>query len=271
MNPAEKPVLSIADQLAKMFDGMSAALDERADRLRPLIAEAPVFGPCPRCRVATTALDREETENESVRFDRLALVYTTCDDCQTEARMRDRLARYGVPCRVQSATLDNYHITQPGQAEAVASVRAWVRDPEAVFLLLLGACGTGKGHLAAGALRLLHSSALWTDHPDLVNGYHGTPMEQRDRYRSRFLRHPVLVIDEMGTKSMTSDTPELFYKILDKRHDRRLKTILIGNIPLRSEAPRPSLLPFLGEDRAVSRLFATATIICPRWKDYRQQ
>lgn len=262
--------ITTQDKLAQMFANMGAALEARSAKLLPEIGEAPVLGPCPSCKKTITALDREASEEESVRENRVVLVYGVCDDCEVEARVKERMARYGVPARVRHATLENFQVSSPAMEEAVTSVRRWVRDPESLFLLLLGKCGTGKGHLAAAAIRESGAGARWTTHADLVNEYHSLPLNDREAYRRRFLRYTVLVIDEMGAKSMTADTPELFFGLLNLRHDRGLKTVLIGNIPLKAAEGKPSVLAILGEDRAESRLFNTATTIFPRWEDWRR-
>lgn len=270
----EEPLSPLADagaQLQTMFARMEAALEARTAAFAPEIAAAPFLGPCPACKVAPTQLDREGSEEESVRLNRLTLVYLPCGGCEREAALQERMARYGVPRRVRGATFDNYEVTDPGQGDAVDQVRAWVRSRESLFLLMLGKCGTGKGHLAAAAIRESGLSAHWTTHADLIDSYHDLPMSEgkRKAFRTRFQRYSVLVIDEMGGKSMTADTPELMFGILNERHDQELKTILIGNIPLRAPEGKPSVLALLGEDRSESRLLTTSTLIACRWSDYR--
>jgi len=271
MNPT--PMNDAATRLQEMFARMESTLEARTAAFAPQIATAPFLGPCPACKVATTELDRETTEEESVRLNRLTLVYLPCGGCEREAALQERMARYGVPRRVRGATFANYETPDPAQAAAVEQVKTWVKNPNGLFLMMLGKCGTGKGHLAAAAIRESGLSAHWTTHADLIDSYHDLPMSEgkRKAYRSRFQRYSLLVIDELGGKGMTSDTPELFFGILNERHDQELKTILIGNIPIKAAEGKPSVLALLGEERSESRLTATATVIAPRWEDYRKK
>lgn len=262
---------TITDQLDAMFQKMMSVADERTNAYREELDKTPEHGPCPQCAAPGCVLDFSESLEQSVARDRLVTVYGICPTCEQKAREFEALARIGVPRRVCHATLENFETPQPEQAAALAKVRAWLADRSKLNLLLLGTCGAGKGHLAAAALKSLNLAAKWTSHDAIVGGCHAADFKDRPAFLRTFQRVPVLVIDEMGAKSMTTDTPEIFYQILDRRYDSGLITILIGNIPYRSKVEgKPSILALTGEARTESRFFTGTDVIACRWDDYRK-
>jgi len=216
-----------------------------------------------------------ETVEESTRRNEWRPTWMGCQSCADEAEVRARLERYGVPQRVLHATLSNYDVRTDSQREALRTVRAW-KEGEKPFLLLLGTCGTGKGHLAAALFRASGRSGQWMTHADLINTNYGVTLDDRPRWRKQIARKPFLVLDEMGAKGMTADTAEIFYEILDRRHDERLPTILIGNIPYRSKnESNLSILKLTDPDpqqaRMESRMADGAVLVFCRWEDYRKK
>lgn len=263
--------LATAQQIiAERFSSMMSLADQREQRFRTEMESAPATGQCPNCGAAGQPMDEPETLELSVRHNLLKPIYLACDHCMAEAKVQERMASYGVPRRVRHATLENFTITDPRQETALDAVRIWLLERTSLFLLLLGTCGAGKGHLAAAAVRRFRASATWITHAGMIDGLYGIPLDYRPGYIGRLQRIPLLVIDEMGGKAMTSDTPETFYKILDRRYEEGLKTILIGNIPLRSkDETKPCLISLTGGERMESRLLQTGTSVSCRWADYR--
>jgi|GEM_PF-3587430 len=256
--------------IADIFRRMSRRADSRIAKFRTEMLALDETGPCAKCGRAVVALDESETLEASVMHNTLRPVYAVCVPCEGEAYEQERLARCGVPRRVRGATFANYETYDARQTDAVAAVQAWVRDPGKWLLMLLGSSGTGKGHLAAAAVRALRKTALWTSHCDLVNGYHGLDFQKRPRFILRHRSHPVMVIDEMGAKNRTADTEELFFGILDLRYDENVKTILIGNIPWKTTREgMPDIYSLIGASRAESRIATESTTVVCKWADYR--
>jgi DNA replication protein DnaC len=271
------PIHDTSARLAATFEAMMAACDRRLERWRPAVEDAPTMGPCPLCGDAEGGpLDLVESLERSVRHDAVALVYAPCDDCEAEAGTRERLARYGVPRRVRGAQFSTFVAETPAQRAGVDSVRDWVRSvraeegPREWALLLLGGCGTGKGHLAAAALRSLGCSAHWTTQADLIADWHGMDLSRRQDYVRRLRRYPFLVVDEIGGKDASADTAELFTKLLDARYDAEAPTVLVSNLPLRARREGAlDVLTLLGGERIESRLKAGARVVFCNWGDYR--
>lgn len=258
----------VSEHLARAFESMMAVADKREARFRAELATVPQFGPCEACHAGTEALDESASLEESVRSNALRVVYGICRHCEREAATVERLARMGVPRRVRHATFENYEVYDPRQETVVRAVKGWLTDRQRWLLCLMGGYGTGKGHLASAAVRALGATASWITHPNLVNDYHGTPFDQRKRFKDRFKRFPVLVLDEMGTKGKTADTEELFYDILNLRHEEGLKTILIGNIPINAKEGL-CLMGLIGAERMASRMEQHSTLLSCKWGDYR--
>lgn len=259
------------EEMMRKFELMAAEAERREAQFVPLVDDPAVQdGPCPDCGLPAP-LDREKSLEESSSRMGLRLVYDACNACQAEKRTRRELARAGVPSRVHGAKFENYEIYDERQKEAVRQIRAWIKDPEKAFLLLLGSCGAGKGHLAAAACRaFLGSSIKWRTHDEFIGKCHALDFSDREDYLDSLSGAGLLILDEMGGRSATADTPERFYRVLDKRYDRKKKTILIGNIPLRSEKGT-SILSLTGDDRMESRIVETGVVIGCRWGDYRKR
>ncbi len=268
---SEMPLQGASEQIQAALAVLSDRINERELSARKQIkANQGLTGPCPTC-TESQPLDEEATLQESTERGEFRPVFTTCEACKVSEYEAKKMLGYGVPSRVTHATFQNYEIRQPEQALVVSAVKEWINDPEKVFLFLLGSCGAGKGHLAASVVRSTWSRTLWTTHHQLITQYHSTEFSRKPAFLQDRANYPLLVIDEMGGKSPTTDTPEIFYEILDKRHDTKRKTILIGNIPYESkDSSKSCILNLIGRDRMESRVAQSGTIITCAFEDYRK-
>lgn len=270
----------IQTELAKRFASMMEGANRRTIQFETELEDAPQTGNCPKCGEAGQSLDMAESIDESVRRNRMVALYADCGTCEAEKRTQEWLARMNVPGRVQHATLQNYEAATLEQKCALADVKRFLTDREKVFLCLLGSCGTGKGHLAAAVMRTMRTGlgniGQWIEHATLVNDCYSRTLEMRKAYLDRLAKLPILVLDEMGGKTMTADTPEIFYSLLTQRYENNLKTVLTGNIPYRAKTVNGkkvegmNLLDLIGGERIDSRFKATVTMITCQWEDYRK-
>ena len=253
------------------FQRMAEEIEKRENKYAEII-DFPGYesGPCPQCGTFTP-LDREKSLEESCREGEAQRHYKTCNPCQDEARAQGKLAGAGVPSRVQAATFANYEIYETRQADAVRKIRDWTEDAPKTFLVILGDCGTGKGHLASSAARyFVDQSIRWRTHNEFIGHCHALDFHARENYLDTLAASGLLIFDEMGGRTMTADTPEIFYLVLDRRYDKGLKTILIGNIPLRSDG-QTSILSLTGHDRMESRIAESGVVVTCQWPDFRRR
>ncbi len=107
------------------------------------------------------------------------------------------------------------------------------------WLLLTGAYGCGKTHLAAAiANRLVEQGqkVLFVVVPDLLDYLRTTYRpDSRVSYDERFeaiRAAPVLILDDLGTENLTPWAREKLFQIFNYRYNARLPTVITTNRPL---------------------------------------
>jgi len=151
-------------------------------------------------------------------------MYEPCPLCE-----QDRLHGQGAPKNLLTASLDNW--VADGREIYLEQVREFIKQQRG-FLILLGDVGTGKSHLAVGAMRFF-SSAHYVKQNDLLR-------KLRQSYRDHGISDPVgecqccdlLVLDDMGISGGGRDELPMIHAILDHRHDEQKPTILTSNLDL---------------------------------------
>lgn len=106
------------------------------------------------------------------------------------------------------------------------------------WLLLTGACGCGKTHLAAAVANAAVQNGvrtLFLTVPDLLDWLRFAYSDADTSYESRFeeIRNvDLLVLDDLGTQNSTAWAQEKLFQILDYRYLRHLPTVLTTNLAL---------------------------------------
>lgn len=164
-------------------------------------------------------------------------------------------AQARMPARYQDAVADH------------PAVAAWVRDITAVSrrgpggapgiaqgrsLLILGTTGTGKTHLAYGAVRSLLAAGVrlrWTatTAADLYADLRPRPGYDGERELMDAARCPLLIVDDLGAARHSEWTEEITMRLINRRYNELLPTVITSNL-----APA-DLREQLG-DRIASRL-----------------
>ena len=173
-------------------------------------------------------------------------IRTGCPICMAAADEREALkhldfARMNIEPEFHKATLGNYAAANPSQEAALSACLDIVahRLFEAV---LSGPCGVGKTHLACavakelgGAVYTMFEMAL-----RLRQTFSPKAAETEAEVLRELCRLPFLAIDELG-RSKGSDAEKAWLShIVDKRHSRRLPTMIVTNLPLERNLPRGS-------------------------------
>jgi len=138
---------------------------------------------------------------------------------------------------------------QEQYARCVADARAFAEAPEG-WLLLSGASGCGKTHIAAAIVNALLEGgepALFVVVPDLLDhlrsAYQPGAEIGYDELFERVRSAPVLVLDDLGTHSPTAWAQEKLFQLINHRFNARLPTVVTTN-----------LLPEQLDDRLRTRL-----------------
>ena len=133
--------------------------------------------------------------------------------------------------------------------QCVDDARAFADQPDG-WLLLSGASGCGKTHIAAAIVnRLLERGepALFVVVPDLLDhlraAYQPGAEVGYDELFERVRNAPVLVLDDLGTQAQTPWAQEKLFQLINHRFNTRLPTVVTTN-----------LLPEQIDDRLRTRL-----------------
>ncbi len=128
--------------------------------------------------------------------------------------------------------------------QAFRRAREFAEHPEG-WLILLGAYGCGKTHLAAAianhCLERGHPS-LFVVVPDLLDHLRstyspGSAVSYDERFES-ILEAPLLILDDLGTQQATPWAQEKLYQLFNYRYNARLPTVITSNRTLEEIDPR---------------------------------
>lgn len=210
-----------------------------------------------------------------------------------ELTVSDWLRGAGVPPRFTECRLERYAVP-PGTRVARAAAEALVAGGEADDrgLVLSGAPGTGKTHLAVGVLAARFDAWL-TEYPERVREVEASDgsvvASVRPDFDLRFVVVPtlldelrraihyrdsldplpgligadLLVLDDLGREKVTDWATERLYVLVNERYNHRRPTIVTTNYS-------PGELAERGYDALVSRLVEGAAVIRTNGADYRR-
>ena len=193
--------------------------------------------------------EQEEKEKRRGEFvtaclDRLGINqdYATQHDAEIEAqevkeaaaRKQDRYEKTA-PRRYWRESLETYNTTTQKQVQALAIVRRFVtatKAGKAVGLALLGAVGTGKTHLACGALKEIGGKFYnASELGERMHRAHGFSTKETEyEILDECTDCDLLVIDEIGRGANSEDEKYAIYKILNERYNAEKSTLLISNL-----------------------------------------
>lgn len=205
---------------------------KRAAELDAFLSTHPQKAPCKHHPLIIQLLDVEASRIASHDAREHVVRYTRCDLCHRDQLARDEaehLKRQGVPDILTGATFENWKPRSEQEASHLQAVADFAECGKG-FLLLLGAVGTGKTHLAVAAMRR-YRSALFVKQASLLRSL-------RDTYTNRSASDPIegcqrvglLILDEMGVSGGGRDEYPMLHEILDHRHGERKPTILTSNL-----------------------------------------
>lgn len=194
-----------------------------------------------------------------------------------------------LPPRFRDRTLDSYRADSPTAKRALNDARRLVAG-EIKSLVLIGATGVGKTHIAAGVATALDSAyeaayeegkdtynrgeterwpsrrtaPMWTNVADLIVRMRldmDRPLDDREASMlvMRMHRHQSLVIlDDLGREKTSDWTGETIYALVNARYEAMLPTLVTSNLTAADLASSPywPVISRLAEDGALVEIEA---------------
>lgn len=201
--------------------------------------------PCGECKNEADALE-EEKKAKSFRRAQIA-------------GAEQKFKSSGVPVRFAEKGLMNYDLSA-GDAKALAACSEYAENfPDRLkdgrCMILCGAVGMGKTHLACGIIRhvtfehfrraryITAASACRM----VKETYSKNSEETEAGVYQTFTDFDLLVIDEIGVQFGSDDEKRILFEVINRRYEAMKPTIIISNLNV------PGITEYLG-DRAMDRL-----------------
>lgn len=196
---------------------------------------------------------------------------TRCPRC---SRLDAGAAKAGIPSRYRSKGFHDFDKAHPGAAVAFDEVSSfidrWQRTKlKGANLILFGAVGTGKTHLAtAAAMAVIEAgdSALYTRAAKItaeVKETWGVSHKTARAVYERFEEPDLLIIDEIGRQRATDTERLALFEVIHRRYESQRPTIAVTNLD------GEGLRDYLG-DAALDRLRENGTAVRFDWASARK-
>lgn len=198
-------------------------------------ADATHDEPSPSCaRCHGTGLLRRDVPATHPKFGQPA----ECPCGIVEARRRARIWESSeLPPKFERFSLDAF-AALTGKHDVVADLREWQRSDR--WLLLVGDVGVGKTGLAVSLLiewLKAGQQGLYVVTPDFLSRIRATYNRSGDEVDElevlgSVISAPLLVLDDLGTVTLTEWGKEKLFTLVNQRYLRGLRTIVTTNLPI---------------------------------------
>ena len=208
-----------------------------------------------------------------------------CDNCighereKAEKERRRDFARQKSRGELLLPLNPGTYLTPPGDRAALNAVSSWKPERLGKWLYLYGTTGAGKTHLASSQIRANYQegSAMITA-AELVAKYRAcfdrTSDDSQADLDRIYKRAPVLILDDLGTESLSPYTYETIFALIDNRITCGKPTIITSNYSIRGLVQRIGSAKGLGIDAAErlgSRLAGQCVVVEVKAPDYRRK
>ena len=214
-----------------------------------------------RCRACE---DVDTAERDRLDAERGAL--------EADARHREAVGMARIPLRFLGNSFESFVVSTDAQRHALTVVRDFAENfndngRKGLGLMLAGAPGTGKTHLATATLqRLIAKRVCYMTCMDLIRSMRDTWRHNSDQTGTQLLRYLVsldlLVIDEVGVQYGSASEKTILFDVVDLRYREKRSTMLVTN------QDAEGFEGLLG-DRSFDRIKQTNTWVPFDWPSYR--
>lgn len=196
-----------------------------------------------------------------------------------EKRLQALLGRAAIPPRFAGITFDSYAVADGNarQAHNLGICRTYAEEfrrhrESGTGLVLMGAKGTGKTHLAAAIAHSVindhNMSAVYTLATRMfrrLKETFGTKNETEGDVLRAYATPDLLIIDEIGMGYCSPTELGFLFEVVNERYEHRLPTIVLTNI-----AEAAELETWVGE-RTMDRLRENGKALLFDWESRRGQ
>lgn len=151
--------------------------------------------------------------------------------CEIKRLQAQQIEKSGLGKAFRKRTLDSMEITNDSLKKAMETVKDYVANSTSENLIISGAVGGGKTHLAIGTLLEFvkqGKSIRYTGYRELVNSIKALAMdiEGRNREMGKFKSPQILLIDDLFKRSQTEPDIALIYELINHRYLEGTRTII---------------------------------------------
>lgn len=224
---------------------------------------------CPICREEKSAeLKRKRLDEQDAEWRREKAE-------QNKSLQIELCNKLNVSPEFYFATLDDYKPKTKAQEEAKKAVEEMIKTASGK-IILLGSNGAGKTMLASITARELKGRiyTMYEIATMIRQSYTAKAEKSELEIVRELVELPFLAIDEVGRIANSEAVQNWFSFILDKRHTRKLPTIIIGNLHFKKDCEQggcPKCFENYFDKDILSRFHEDTSVIVIKAPDQRKE
>jgi DNA replication protein DnaC len=183
---------------------------------------------------------------------------------------KEKLIARGIEPEFFNATLENYIAENQSEEKALQAAKD-LRDGKIKKLLLLGANGTGKTHLASALAKILHGKIITMfEFSSLLRGGYSKKMTEIETIEKELLIYDFVVFDEFGLSKCSEMEINSFAYFVDKSHTRGKRFMLTSNLERAATNQNNAIENYL-PNAVISRFTQDSRIVEVKGRDRRRR